>query len=139
MTADLAAILREVADAMGEGRAPSLLLDKWQALDAAADRLRATTPIVDQLLAQVRAAWRLAHLPASGSPGGDAPIRRIRAVPPLRDGWRTIKANLSLESTACRHAVRLAAALAFCDRRLSGHRAAARLLDLAHRAARPAS
>jgi uncharacterized membrane protein YccC len=112
LTADLAVILREIADAMGEGRAPLLLLDRWQSLDAAADRLRAATPIVDQLLAQVRAAYRLAHLPASDTQGAGAPNRRIRAVPPLSEGWATIKANLSLDSTACRHAVRLAAALA---------------------------
>ena len=52
----------------------------------------------------------------SGPPTSDletaAPIRPLRRLPPIRDALATLRANLTLESTAFRHAVRLAATLA---------------------------
>ena len=46
-------------------------------------------------------------------PAFDAPAHRVRTLPPVRNALMTISANLSLQSTAWRHALRLATALAF--------------------------
>jgi uncharacterized membrane protein YccC len=109
----LARLLREIAEAMEEGRAPAPLPEKWTALDAAALASGARTTPLHALLGQLRAACRTARVPAVEEPPHATPLGRIRTMPPVRDALMTIRANLSLRSTACRHAIRLAAALAF--------------------------
>jgi uncharacterized membrane protein YccC len=106
-------VLRELAEAVAEGRAPASLPEDWTALErAAADLPGAGTP-VHALLGQIRAACRTARVPAlEGDPAGLG-SGRIRSIPPARDVWMTIRANLSLQSAACRHGLRLAATLAF--------------------------
>jgi uncharacterized membrane protein YccC len=108
----LAAVLREIATAVDEGRAPAHLSTEWQVLDTAAHESHATTARLDALLGQLRAAFRLATLPAVKFGDHDGPARRLKPVSPVRDALMMLHANLSLESTAFRHALRLAAALA---------------------------
>ena len=83
------------------------------ALDATAEHLRHNGAPIDSLLGQLRAASRLATMPAPDEPAVDAPAHRVRTLPPGRNALMTISANLSLQSTAWRHALRLATALAF--------------------------
>jgi uncharacterized membrane protein YccC len=105
-------VLREIASAVGEGRAPDALQEEWAALDEAARSAAAPNPALHALLGQLRAARRTAGVPAIEPPAAAA-AGRIRTLPPIRDAVMTIRANLSLRSTACRHAIRLATALAF--------------------------
>lgn len=109
----LSQVLEAIAAAVEEGRAPAPLDDHWQALDDAAAGWRGTTPL-DSLLGQLRAACRTATVPAEGAAAAQPrAARRGRTIPPVRDALMTLRANLSLQSTACRHGLRLAAALAF--------------------------
>jgi hypothetical protein len=111
LTNDLSVVLREIADAVGEARAPAGLHREWEVLDAvAADRRNWMTPI-GTLLAQVRAAWRIAAIPSVGRTN-IRPVHHIPPMPPMRNALLTIRANLSFRSTAFRHAVRMATALA---------------------------
>jgi uncharacterized membrane protein YccC len=68
---------------------------------------------VDALLGQIRAAWRTAGMMASnsGPASTSAKLTPLRARPPVHDALATLRANLSLESTACRHALRLTVAV----------------------------
>ena len=89
--------------------------DLWESLEASAREVR-----------HDRATCRRSARPVSGrlAPGGRddrsadersetaAPIRPLRRLPPIRDALATLRANLTLESTAFRHAVRLAVTLA---------------------------
>jgi uncharacterized membrane protein YccC len=109
----LSVVLREIAGAVEDGRAPVRLQGAWGALDAAAARLRANGAAIDALLGQLRAASRLATVPAPDELRADAAVHHIRTLPTVRNALMTIAANLSLQSTACRHALRLAAGLAF--------------------------
>lgn len=109
----LSAVLGEIASAVDDGRAPARLRREWEALDATAEHLRHNGTPIDSLLGQLRAASRLATMPAPDEPAVDAPAHRVRTLPPVRNALMTISANLSLQSTAWRHALRLATALAF--------------------------
>ncbi len=113
MSATLDHGLAAIADALHDGREPRDAGGIWETLAAAAATLPPVVS-VDALLGQLRAAWRTAGILAAGSataatPGRVAPLRRR---PPVRDAIITLRANLTLHSTACRHAVRLAATLA---------------------------
>ncbi len=111
--AALAAVLTGIADALTDGRDPREPAGLWDTVDTGAARL-APAVSADALLGQVRAAWRTAGVLAAGSPAAAAPTRRVaplRARPPVRDAMITLRANLTLQSAACRHAVRLAATL----------------------------
>ncbi len=104
--------LTEIAEALAAGRDPRRTTI-WDALDSCAARL-ARRELVEALLGQVRAAWRTAGVlggDSSERPSGErlAPLRRR---PPIRDGFRTLAANLTPRSTACRHALRSAVAVA---------------------------
>src|SRR4029077_10600549 len=48
----------------------------------------------------------------AGKPAVAAPLTPLRRRPPIRDGLMTLRANLTRRSTAFRHALRLAAAVA---------------------------
>ena len=109
----LSVVLGEVASAVDDGRAPVRLRREWDALDSAAAHLRNNGTPIDALLGQLRAASRIATVPASDEPPTDAPSHYVRTLPPVRNALMTIRANLSLQSTAFRHALRLATALAF--------------------------
>jgi len=106
--------LTEIAAALEEGRDPS---DEeapiWEPMDRCVAELPPSAA-VDALLGQIRAAWRTAGLLTSTPTGAAVPRRLtpLRPRPPIRDAVTTLRANLTLESTACRHALRLAAAIA---------------------------
>ena len=109
--------LMEIADALEEERDPSEG-DRpiWEPIDQCLDSLPASAA-VDALLGQIRAAWRTAGLLTSKSNRASPPPRftPLRPRPPIRDAFMTLRVNLTLESTACRHALRLAAAIAITD------------------------
>jgi uncharacterized membrane protein YccC len=113
VAAHLPGVLSELAAAVEEGRAPASLLEEWQALDAAAARADDSSHALRRLLEQVRSARRTALVPAIPPPDAAPSTARTKAVPPFRDALMTIRANLSLRSTAFRHAARLSTALAF--------------------------
>ncbi len=105
--------LIEIATALEEGRDPvDPGRELWRTIDACVASLP-PAPEIDALLGQIRAAWRTAGMLTSGAPvhRGDARLTPLRAIPPIGDAITTLRANLSLQSTACRHALRLAAAV----------------------------
>jgi len=103
--------LAEIADALDAGRAPRETAPLWEAVEACA-RALGPSPVVDALLGQIRAAWRIA-----GAMTGDAETpptarhRPLRRRPPIRDALTTLRANLTLRSTPMRHALRLGATI----------------------------
>jgi hypothetical protein len=105
--------LMEIATALEESRDPT---DSdtpiWEPIDQCIAELP-PSPAVDALLGQIRAAWRTAGLLTSASDRSAIAVRvtPLRARPPIRDAFTTLRANLTIESTACRHALRLAAAV----------------------------
>jgi uncharacterized membrane protein YccC len=105
-------ILAELADALEYGREPRGIPELAASLRACAARLPPAVPI-DPLLAQLHAACQtartLAAVPRRADASERAERRRRRAA--VRDALITLRANLSLDSTACRHAVRLGAAV----------------------------
>jgi hypothetical protein len=114
MLAELSAqALAEIASALDEGRAPRERPGFAQSLGSCVRRL-SSGAIVEPLLTQVRAAWRTAGV-LTAAPGHLAPQREHIAKRPtrsvLRDGLITLQANLTRQSTAFRHALRLAAVL----------------------------
>jgi len=119
-----ARVLSEIADALAAGRDPASTEAVWRALDACVDALPRRV-LVAALLGQLRAAWRMAGV-LSADTADDGAARRLpplRRRPPVRDAFTTLAANLTLRSTACRHALRVAAAVAIAT-------AAYRLLDM---------
>jgi len=106
------ALLAEIAEAVDIGRAPAVDDTRWQILEAAAQAHPAARGRVEALLGQLRAAFRLAATPATAPAVPARRARPVPALPPIRDGLMTLWANLSLESSVCRHGLRLAATLA---------------------------
>ena len=108
-----ARVLFEIAAALEEAREPREDAPTWAALADCARQL-SQGGAVDALLGQLRGAWRTAGvMTADGDPPAvQARLRPLRRRPPIRDGLTTLRANLTLGSTACRHALRLAAAVA---------------------------
>jgi uncharacterized membrane protein YccC len=105
--------LTEIAAALEEARDPSDVHGAiWPAIDTCLAALPAN-PAVDALLGQIRAAWRTAGMLTSAVSGKVALPRLapLRARPPIGEALTTLRANLSLQSTACRHALRLAVAV----------------------------
>ena len=123
--ADLVAqAMTEIAAALDEGREPRERPEFSASLNRCVERLPSSA-VVEPLLRQVRAAWRTAGVP-TGVPGHLAPRREHsprRRRRPIRDGLITLRANLTMRSTACRHALRLAAILTLAT-------AGARILEL---------
>jgi uncharacterized membrane protein YccC len=108
--------LSEIADALEEGREPREPPGLWASLDRCALQFLHATA-VEALLGQLRAAWRTAGVLTAASSHDDSAPRLARVVPlrrrpPVRDAVLTLRANLTLDSTACRHALRLSATLA---------------------------
>jgi fusaric acid resistance family protein len=102
-----------IAAALDEGRDPADPDGEiWRAIDACVATLPGSAEI-DALLGQIRAAWRTAGMLTSmtAREAGPSRLAPLRAVPPLGDAITTLGANLSLHSTACRHALRLTVAV----------------------------
>jgi len=105
--------MTEIAAALDEGREPRERPGFSASLNRCVGRL-SFSAVVHPLFRQVRAAWRTAGVP-TGVPGHLAPRREHsprRRRRSIRDGLITLRANLTMRSTACRHALRLAAILA---------------------------
>ena len=105
--------LLEIASALEEGRDPQEG-DRpiWEPMDQCVAALPKSFA-VDALLGQIRAAWRTTGMLASKAapPAAPAKLTPLRARPPVGDALATLRANLSLDSTACRHALRLTVAI----------------------------
>jgi uncharacterized membrane protein YccC len=104
--------LLEISAALQEGRDPADDGGEiWRTIDACVAALPKSAEI-DALLGQIRAAWRTAGMLTSATARHlVAPRLAPLARPPVRDAITTLRANLSLDSTACRHALRLAVAV----------------------------
>ena len=105
--------LTEIAAALSEGRAPRAAPELSHSQTEWAKRLSPGTA-VEPLLGQIRAAWRTAGVltaPSEDSTRGRESVARRRWRAIVRDSLITLRANLSLRSTACRHAIRLATTL----------------------------
>jgi uncharacterized membrane protein YccC len=104
-----ARVLEEIAAALEGGRQPREPGPVWAKLESCAEQLRPSV-IVDALLGQLRSAWRIAGVMSEDGDRPPAPTRLtpLRRRPPVRDALMTIRANLTLRSTAFRHALRLA-------------------------------
>jgi hypothetical protein len=110
-----AQVLLELATAIGDGRGPRADPDVWRDLTESVDALRPHNPAAELVATQLHAAWRTAGVPAAtGGPTSVAhgQVPRLFQIPPIRDGLHTLRANLTIQSTACRHALRLAVTLA---------------------------
>jgi len=105
--------LLEIAAALDEARDPADPGGEiWRTIDTCADALP-TSPEIEALLGQIRAAWRTSSMLTSSTarPAMPSRLAPLRAVPPIGDALTTLRANLSLESAACRHALRLTVAV----------------------------
>jgi hypothetical protein len=104
--------LLEIAGALHEGRAPTDDRGEiWRTIDACVAALPKSAEI-DALLGQIRAAWRTAGMLTTRTTGHlVAPRLAPLARPPVSDAITTLRANLSLDSTPYRHALRLAVAV----------------------------
>ena len=120
-------VLEDLAQALRSGRTLMDVSAALQCLDDAGGALQAPAAgpnlaavvaraHVEALAGQLRAAVELA---AQGSATGDVTSAHEEALRPphlrLREPLAILRANLTLRSTACRHAVRLAAGLAIAD------------------------
>jgi hypothetical protein len=103
------ALLNETAAAIEEGRAPRDVRSLWTALETCS-RAFTGEPAFEAVLGRLRAAWRTAtSLATDDMAAADAPaLPQPRRLPVFRDALITLRANLSLESSAFRHALRLA-------------------------------
>ena len=104
--------LEEIAAALEEGREPRERPGFSEALSDCLGQI-SSHAIVETLLQQIRAAWRtagvLTAVPGHLAPRQELPPRRRRLS--IREGLITLRANLTMGSTACRHALRLAVVL----------------------------
>lgn len=113
-------VLREIADALNDGRAPGNLEDTFHTLDLAVGAIERVHAEHAHALADaralaggLRAATRSARFPAEGvasvvSPARAAPID----LDTIADAWATLRANATLRSESGRHALRLAVTVA---------------------------
>jgi hypothetical protein len=113
LSASCARALDEIAAAVEDAREPREDAPLWEPLNDCARRLPRAT-VVEALLGQIRAAWRTAGvLTAVTEPRAAAPrVSPLRRRPPVRDAVMTLRANLTLRSAPCRHALRLAVTVA---------------------------
>lgn len=105
-----AQVLEEIAAALAFGRAPRTVPGAAESLADCAKRLSPGIRI-EPLLAQLDASWqtasRLAGAPQKLAHAGET-IERRRNRRFVRDARATLRANLDFDSTAFRHALRLA-------------------------------
>ncbi len=107
-------LLREITEALRDGRAPAEMAATFHTLDLAVDALDGHALADARALAGgLRAAVQSARFPVQGVAGMVAP-----ANPPLfdrdaiADTWATLRANSSIRSESGRHALRLAVTVA---------------------------
>lgn len=114
MAARTAALLSEIAASVDAARMPAPAAPVWRAVEEAGRSLTDARALADALLGQLRAAWRTAAAPSDADAVAAAPrhVRPLRRTPPFRDAINTLGANMTLESTTFRHALRLAAGVA---------------------------
>jgi uncharacterized membrane protein YccC len=108
-------VLLEIGRAVGAGVDPDETPSCWAAIDAHAAVLSQDLMAADVLRRRLQAAWRTsgvlnADLSPRPEPGGVRTVALLR-LPPVGDALNTLRANLSFESAAFRHGVRLAATL----------------------------
>jgi uncharacterized membrane protein YccC len=114
-TDEVAQLLREIGSALEDAREPLATAGFWDALEASAAALRDDRFLVDGLLGQLRSAWRIAGTLRDGGERDvrvDGRVRPLPRLPPIRDALEIFRVNLTLQSTAFRHAVRLTVAVA---------------------------
>ena len=107
-------LLREIADAIEHGRAPRDATRMWPRLEACTPALRGEAAF-EAVLGRLRAAWRTGRSMAGDPAGDDAEAPTLpapRRLPEIRDALLTLRANLTLESSVLRHALRLAVTVA---------------------------
>jgi uncharacterized membrane protein YccC len=107
-----ARLLLEIASALEGGREPREEGPLWTTLAACAEQL-SHAGLVESLLGQFRAAWRTAGVltGSAAQPTTRARVTPLRRRPPVRDAFTTLRANLTLRSTAFRHALRVGLAV----------------------------
>jgi uncharacterized membrane protein YccC len=112
----IACVLDEIGRAVEAGVDPHETPACWAAIDAHAAALGESTFASEVLQRRLHAAWRTTGvLTSHRSPKLDGTAVRtvpLLRLPPVREALTTLRANLSFESTAFRHGVRLAATLA---------------------------
>ena len=114
LTGAIAVILNEIAAAVSERRAPEDVHGSWDAITRCAENLP-SAEVLDALFGQLRAAWRTAGtLTSRAARTMPAGVRAVE-LPSWRDILTTIAANLSPQSAAFRHAVRLAVAVGIAE------------------------
>jgi hypothetical protein len=112
LTGAIGDVLSEIAEALSDGREPRDTRAAWGTIDSCLEEAPDGGSL-DALLGQLRAAWRVAGV--LSAPPGRASGERLpplRHRPPVSDALTTLRANLTLDSSAFRHAIRLAAAVA---------------------------
>ena len=104
--------LAEIAAGLNAAREPRAPPGFSESLAECVERL-SSRAIAEPLLGQIRAAWRTAGVPTAvpASLVQPPPIAKVPRRRAIREGLITLRANLTLRSTACRHALRLAAVL----------------------------
>lgn len=122
-----APLLASVGESLRSGRPPGANAEALRNLDNLSEELRRgddrggdmeieARVQMDALTGQLRSAFELA---SSATPAGMIAFERRESRQPwylrLRGTWATLRANLSLKSAACRHAIRLAVCIAIGD------------------------
>ena len=107
-------LLAETAAAIEAGRAPRDAQAMWSRLESCARAFGGESSF-ETVLGRLRAAWRSAEAPATDARDQrDLPaLPRANRLPDVRDAVLTIRANLNFDSSAFRHALRLAVTVGF--------------------------
>src|SRR5829696_3701535 len=113
---DVSCVLGEIDRAVEAGTDPAEIPSCWAAIDRHVAALQASDPGPEVLRRRLHAAWRTSGVLNTGaSPQSGTSVARtvpLLRLPPLREAWNTLHANLSFGSAAFRHGVRLAVTLA---------------------------
>ena len=114
---EVSCVLAEIGRAVEAGVDPDESPACWAAIEAHAAALGEDVVASDVLRRRLHAAWRTSGVLNSNGPSPAPAATAVRTVPllrlpPVRDAVNTLRANLSFESAAFRHGVRLAVTLA---------------------------
>ena len=108
-------VLNEIGRAVEAGEDPAETPSCWRAIDAHSAALNGNAAAADVLRRRLRAAWRTSGVlnahPPQQRDVATVPAVPLLRLPPARDALNTLGANLSFESAAFRHGVRLAVTL----------------------------
>jgi uncharacterized membrane protein YccC len=117
LATEVACVLDEIGRAVEAGVDPEERPSCWSAIDAHAAELDENPAVSGVLPRRLHAAWRTSGVLSSDrlSDPTTAVVRTVPLLrlPPVRDALNTLRANLSFQSAAFRHGVRLAITLAF--------------------------